>query len=155
MPAPRASHPRVVLTRPPPLPETGLGLPGAESRRLWLDGSIIVPIVGHRRAGCRPALSAGPMVALCRWQVMARPLKWLMLIAMTMGMCLMNGLFGCLAAPHGSRLRRGEGCPSTIYLTKSHFCTPCLCRVYKLFTIWALRYQRGPSLYSRRERPKC
>ena len=59
LPAPRASHPCVVLTRPPPLPETGLGLPCAESRRLWLDGSIIVPIAGHRRAGCRPALSAG------------------------------------------------------------------------------------------------
>ena len=32
-------------------------------------------------------------------QVMARPLKWLMLIAMTMGMCLMNGLFGCHGSP--------------------------------------------------------
>ena len=40
--------------------------------------------------------------AVCRslpGQVMARPLKWLMLIAITMGMCLMNGLFGCLAVP--------------------------------------------------------
>ena len=82
-------------------------------------------------------------------QVMARPLKWLMLIAMTMGMCLMNGLFGCLAAPHGSRLRRGEGCPSTIYLTKSHFCSPCLCRIYKMFTIWPSSEGKRPRQYVR------
>ena len=57
-------------------------------------------------------------------------------------------------SPVGSRTRRGEGCPSIIFLTKSHFCSPSLCRIYKLFTIWVLRYQRSPSLYSRRERPK-
>ena len=60
--APRESHPRVGLTRLPPLPVTDLRLPNAGSRRLWLDRSIIVPIAGHRRAGCRPAL----IVAVCR-----------------------------------------------------------------------------------------
>ena len=57
--APRESHPRVGLTRPPPLPVTVLNLPGSNCRRLWLDGSIIVLVAGRCHAGSHPALIAG------------------------------------------------------------------------------------------------
>ena len=73
---------------------------------LWPDRSTY-PIDGHGRARCRRALKAGCFSLSAKRtsrrqkrmvrsgcfasQVVAQPLKWLLLLATTMGMCLMNG----------------------------------------------------------------
>ena len=68
-PAPRASHPRVVLTRPYPLPAT------LSTLGLWLQGSLIVlsacrcpqgAALAFRRDGCR---SAFPRRGKVSWRV--------------------------------------------------------------------------------------
>ena len=50
--------PRVVLTRPPPLPATDHGGGPLQRSDVRLDGSIIVPAAGHGRTGSRPVLAA-------------------------------------------------------------------------------------------------
>lgn len=58
LPAPRESHPHMVLIRPSPLPATASRPKIAITLGLWLDGSIIVPITGHRLAGSCPVVIA-------------------------------------------------------------------------------------------------
>ena len=105
VPAPRESHPHMVLMRPPPLPATASRPKIAVTLGLWLDGSIIVPITGHCPTGSCPVVIAGwyrslaakqteveemcPFVVHHR-QIMAQPLKWLMLITRVMGKYLMD-----------------------------------------------------------------
>ena len=133
--APRELHPRVGLTRPPPLPETALRWPPATYCRLWLDGSIIVPIAGRRCGGCRPSLITagdrflrgvqviGQITLVCgtsltHWQIMAQQIKWLLFITLAKGMYLMNVYSVVTAAPWRTSRGRRDNLASGIIVER-------------------------------------
>ena len=101
--------PRVVLTRPPPLPATDHGGGPLQRSDVRLDGSIIVPAAGHGRTGSRPVLAACcfsllagknkpktyisfSVVSCCFLLANLRATAaWALAFAKAAGMCLMNG----------------------------------------------------------------
>ena len=101
--------PRVVLTRPPPLPATDHGGGPLQRSDVRLDGSIIVPAAGHGRTGSRPVLTVCCFSLLAgknkpktyiSFSVVSRCFPpadrraatvWALAFAKAAGMCLMNG----------------------------------------------------------------
>ena len=102
--------PRVVLTRPPPLPATDHGkIEPLQRSDVRLDGSIIVPAAGHGRTGSHPVLTACCFSLLAgknkpktyiSFSVVSRCFPpadrraatvWALAFAKAAGMCLMNG----------------------------------------------------------------
>ena len=101
--------PRVVLTRPPPLPATDHGGGPLQRSDVRLDGSIIVPAAGRGRTGSHPVLAACCFSLLAgknkpktdfSFSVVSRcflpadrraAAAWALAFAKAAGMCLMNG----------------------------------------------------------------
>jgi hypothetical protein len=109
-----------------------------------VTGQEYRPIVCHRHTGGNPVLIAGSfslitqndgltskiiivdLVSVFPHEVMARPLTWLMLIAITMGKYLMNGYEIVNVQPiHRYKRRTGERkYPLTCFHSQGRFVTP-------------------------------
>jgi hypothetical protein len=87
--APRESHPSEDRSELSLLVATAHGLRPVSTLD-FTAGQEYRPIACHRRIGGNPIVIAGRFSLVARFsrEVMARPLTWLMLITMAMGMCL-------------------------------------------------------------------
>ena len=125
---------------------------------LWPDRSTY-PIDGHGRARCRRALKAGCFSLSAKRtsrrqkrmvrsgcfasQVVAQPLKWLLLLATTMGMCLMNG-YSVVKEPQ-TRLPyvRKEGREFSASLPSSSLISAFYRVLFEIFSQFFNRRQNG------------